>query len=402
MNADDNNPRRRHEYELVGERCRIYQRGKTWWVNYADSDGKQVRHTLRTRSKKQARILALRREAELTAGRDASRIKIAKLDEAIARYDEFLITEGRAEKTLSKYRRVYRLAADLARVRRIQDLRGLDLAFIDAYRKMRKDAGKSVNTIHDETVIIRQLVNFALRRDLLDRDRFKGLRLKKPTRPPQPCWTPVQVEAILNAAKMDPYHSLFCILAWAGLRIGEAKHLTWEDVDLQQGVLHIRGKVVDAKSGARWTPKTGASRVVPLGPPARRLFTEVPHYSRWVFTAPPSVRHPGRDRRIDERRALAHLKKVLAAVGLPGHLHTFRHAFVSAALVSGVPEAVVREWAGHVDAKILRHYTHIADSESQAFMQHFAANGDSKTAPNAETRTSTKQGQLGGRGSSPS
>ncbi len=55
-------------------------------------------------------------------------------------------------------------------------------------------------------------------------------------------------------------------------------------------------------------------------------------------------------------------------MGLSGHLHTFRHTFISRALVSGIPEAIVRDWVGHVDRDILKLYTHIASIESQDAM----------------------------------
>jgi len=57
----------------------------------------------------------------------------------------------------------------------------------------------------------------------------------------------------------------------------------------------------------------------------------------------------------------------------PGHLHTFRHRFISAALTSGVPEAIVREWVGRVAQDIIRHYTHIADAASKEAMKTLAA-----------------------------
>lgn len=74
---------------------------------------------------------------------------------------------------------------------------------------------------------------------------------------------------------------------------------------------------------------------------------------------------------------LYHLKKALKKLGLPGHLHTFRHSLISHALVNGVPEAVVRKWAGHVDAEVLKLYTHIADADSKAHMDRLFAAGES-------------------------
>jgi exosome complex RNA-binding protein Rrp42 (RNase PH superfamily) len=54
-------------------------------------------------------------------------------------------------------------------------------------------------------------------------------------------------------------------------------------------------------------------------------------------------------------------------------LHTFRHSFISHALPQGIPEAMVRQWMGHVDQEVLRHYTHIVDAASQAAMQRLSA-----------------------------
>src|SRR5205823_8484629 len=73
---------------------------------------------------------------------------------------------------------------------------------------------------------------------------------------------------------------------------------------------------------------------------------------------------------------------------LDGHLHTFRHAFISTALTHGIPEAIVREWVGHVDRDIMRLYTHIASESSQAAMRRFAgeATGEEVEARSEERR----------------
>jgi integrase len=89
----------------------------------------------------------------------------------------------------------------------------------------------------------------------------------------------------------------------------------------------------------------------------------------WVVTAPPSPKYPNGDHQISERRLLKALKQILKKLGLRGHLNTFRHAFISGALTSGIPESVVRAWVGHVDADVIRLYTHIADATSQAAMR---------------------------------
>jgi integrase len=207
--------------------------------------------------------------------------------------------------------------------------------------------------------------------------------LKRPKPTPQPCWNPEQLSTILEATSDSPYHVLFCILAWTGMRISEAKFLTWEDVDLDNRVVRIREKVISRTPPEVWKPKDKDQRVIPLGAPVIAVLGSIPRRGRWVFNAPRTSRHPNSDRQIDDRRVLAHLKRALKALGLPGHTHTFRHSMISRALVSGTPEAVVREWAGHVDSEILRLYTHVADKESKAHMDKlFDGDADRKGGEN--------------------
>jgi integrase len=190
------------------------------------------------------------------------------------------------------------------------------------------------------------------------------LKLKKPKPTPQPCWTPAEVEQII-AGSREPDRPKFIALAETGMRVAELTHLTWDDVDFQHNLLHIRPK-------DDWQPKTGDQRAIPMSPRLRAVLEALLRRSRWVFTAAPSKRFPQEDRPVSDRRLLAALKRVLKKLALKGHVHTFRHSFISKALTQGIPEAIVREWVGHVDAEVIRLCTHIADTACQAAMRRLA------------------------------
>src|SRR3954468_15816471 len=100
---------------------------------------------------------------------------------------------------------------------------------MDAYRRERVQAGAAPKTVYTETVVVRQLVNFALSRDMLAADPLKGLKLKKPKPTRQPCWTLDEVTAILAAAPAEVRPAL-TLLAVTGMRFGELSWLTWDDV----------------------------------------------------------------------------------------------------------------------------------------------------------------------------
>ena len=60
------------------------------------------------------------------------------------------------------------------------NLSQLNLRFVDGYLRVRKDAGRATKTIYSETTIIRQMVNFALSRQMLAKDSLKGLKNPRP------------------------------------------------------------------------------------------------------------------------------------------------------------------------------------------------------------------------------
>jgi integrase/recombinase XerD len=383
--ATENSPAGADGSELVGEFVRIYKRGKTWYANF-QADKKQERQSLKTSNKKLALRRALKIDAQLSAGQWKATPDAATVEEAITAYRDFLRAEGRAAKTLSKYEKVFERIADLAQARRIRDLSGVDLKFVDAYRRIRVDDGAAPKTHYTETVVVRQLVNFALTRDMIASDPLKGLRLKKPKPTRQPCWTHEQVMAIL-ASSPPEVKPAFTLLAEFGLRFGELAWLTWLDIDFGINVLKIQ-----PKDG--WKPKSGDQRAVPLNPVAIEILGELPKQWKWVVTMPPSKHYSKWGRQWTERRLLFALKQVLKKVGLEGKLHTFRHSFISNALLKGTAVAVVREWVGHVDDQIIRHYTHVHNAASQTAMQRLAQANlylQKKEKPDESARTDSAQ-----------
>ena len=254
--------------------------------------------------------------------------------------------------------------------RNVTRVDGLSLRFADAYKQSLRQNGNKAKTIYNKLVVLRSLTIFAKRRKMCDQDPLEGYGLKKPKPTTQPCWTPEQADQILEATP-SAYRPYFTFLRESGCRAGEGKVLTWEDVRFDKagkGAILIRPKHGPWGS---WRPKSGDQRSVPMTPNLRKLLESVPKSGPWVFCAIPSKQYPSKDRQVSERRALSALKRVLRKLALPGKLHTFRHTYISQALTRGVPEAVVRQWVGHVDPEILRLYTHVADEVSQAYVARF-------------------------------
>jgi integrase/recombinase XerC len=362
--------------ERVGN-VTIYQRGAIWQASF-QHNGRQQRVSLETRSKKEARLRAAKLAGDVVAGKYAPPVPDVSIEQVVQQQLEYLRAEGRAKKTLQKCEGTFKRLVEFADSRGVKHLSEVNLALVDAYRANRAAEGRKPKTIHNETVLIRQLVNFALRRELIAEDPLKQLKLKLPKPTPQPCWTWNEVELILRTAK-SPQREALMLLADTGMRVGELRYLTWDDVDMEQRVLRIRPK-------DDWRPKTGDQRAIPMSARVCAVVQSLRKRGRWLFTARPSKRYPEGGHQINERRLLESLKRVLKQLELPGHLHTFRHSFISNALLTGTPEPIVRSWVGHVDAQIMRTYTHVADQESRAAMQRLDAKNSPTKAAFEESR----------------
>jgi integrase len=359
MSLRDSNPER----FPAGERVSIYRRGKTWYANW-QKDGCQHRRSLKTHSKKEAILRAQRIEQEIDQDTGVTRVEPARVEQVIHEYLALAQADGRAKKTLAKYHQVCdQIQAEAERQDRLR-VDQLDQRFADAFRGRLHRDGLKQKTIYNRMTILRSVALFAFRRRMTPTDPMSGLRLKKPKPTVQPVWSPQEADEILASAP-DTYRPYLTFLRETGCRAGEAKYMTWDDVDLPRGIAHIREK-------DNWQPKSGDQRVVPLTPRLKQLLGSLPRRGRWVFTAPITSRHPEAGRQISERQALECLKRIVASLGLKGHLHTFRHSFISQALSRGVPEAVVRDWVGHVDPSILRLYTHISEATSTSYLEKFA------------------------------
>ena len=298
-------------------------------------------------------------ENDILTGRYSQKqVRVAIADVTAACLDH-LRAEQRKPGTINKYQAVFAKLHNFAERHRLLTLDQFDSAMFDRYRRELVSADRAPKTIDTESTILRTLINPSPTRQMIAASSLRGVRIKAP-KPAQPCFSRDQVEQII-AASREPQRSIFIVLANTGARIGEIKWLTWKDVDFRNNRLHIRPK-------DDWTPKSGDQRAIPTTDRVQRLLQKRQREFRWVLTAGKSKKYPRGGNQISERRLLVSLKRVLRKLGIEGHLHTFRHAYISHALSHGVPEPVVRAIVGHVDEKVIRLYTHIADAR----MQHAA------------------------------
>lgn len=183
-----------------------------------------------------------------------------------------------------------------------------------------------------------------------------------------------QVRALLDAARDDRLHALYALLVGAGLRLGEALGLTWPDLDLENGRLHVRRQLCEVR-GKLWLaePKTTTARrtvtlpgfvVEALRDHEERARTEGTLLNDRLLVFTDSEGNPLRRSNIRRRS----FEPLLKQAGIPHvRLHDLRHTFATLALRGGVHPLIVQQQLGHSNIAItLGTYSHVLPSLAQA------------------------------------
>lgn len=187
---------------------------------------------------------------------------------------------------------------------------------------------------------------------------------------------PEQIPPLVAAAVGTP--SAFpVLLALHSLRRSELLAVTWDDIDLQRGVIHVSGAIVMDENRnyiEKPTNKTQSSnRVVPIMiPELRAALEDVPPDKRvgHLVTCSPNT-------------VPVLINRACRAAGVPEvGTHGLRHSFASLAYHLGMSELETMELGGWSDAGTMRKiYTHLSQrdkAKAQNKMAEFFKNACSR------------------------
>lgn len=139
------------------------------------------------------------------------------------------------------------------------------------------------------------------------------------------------------------------LLAYSGMRLGEAVNLTWADVDWARKTFTV--------TGGEWGTKNHEVRVVPLFPAMRDLLERI----RGDSIPIPANRVIAID---NAKRAII---TACQKAKLPPFMHhSLRHYFCSNAIEAGIDFKAIAGWLGHKDGGFLvaKTYGHLRDAHS--------------------------------------
>lgn len=191
------------------------------------------------------------------------------------------------------------------------------------------------------------------------------VRLPAPIPREKPYLTPEQIPVFLAAIKGQPCE-IPALLALSSLRKSELMALTWDNIDLEQRVIHVRGAAVRGPGQSyiyREQNKTAASvRDVPIIGPLYEALEAVDDKTGPVL-------------RCHYQTPYKQIQTICARKGLPAvGLHGLRHSFASLCYSLGVNEMTCMVIGGWSDFQTMRKiYTHLAEKDIAKGTNRFTA-----------------------------
>ena len=203
-------------------------------------------------------------------------------------------------------------------------------------------------------------LNQARKQGILDGDPFRGLILPRVPVRELDFLDPEEIRRLLDVCEPRE-RALFAVLAYAGLRLGEALALRVRDVDLAAGALRVERSL--STQGVIGEPKTSSGkRAVPMpGILREELSSYIPPGAK-----PDDLLFPSRaGTPLNHANVMKRFLRALEAAGLKRvTIHSLRHSYASQALAAGASIKALQRALGHSSATLtLNTYAHMVEED---------------------------------------
>ncbi len=290
------------------------------------------------------------------------------LDTALDRYLQMAVFEaGLSEATLSAY------GADLRRYLAFLSQNGIE----QVEEVAREDvldhlggliaSGLQARSLARHLSAIRRFHQFAREEQLAPGDPAEGIETPRLARLLPHSLGPEEVERLLAAPGKDPEAphgvrdtAILELFYSCGLRISELANLPVSNLDLEEGVLRVRGK------GSK-------VRLVPLGRRAQSCVRAWLSLRASGVIADETVFLNAKGKRLNRGAVWRVVKHWVRAAGISRNVtpHMLRHSFATHLLDHGADLRAVQELLGHADISTTQIYTYVSVARQREAHQKF-------------------------------
>ena len=228
----------------------------------------------------------------------------------------------------------------------------IDFVMVEKYLSQRKkeilnqssNSGKreqeiSFRTANIELAVLSSLLNFAVRRNYINKNPAAGIKkLNELSR--LKTLSDSDINELIDGATNKLTRDIITFLIYTGCRKGEALNLKWDDVDLQNDVIAIKGT------------KTKYDRYIPISKPLKALLSRIEKNQNCLYVFNRNgVKLTNFKRSFHTACKNAGLKDI--------HIHDLRHVFASKMVMNGTSLFITGELLGHRTTQMTKRYSHL-------------------------------------------
>jgi len=331
---------------------------KTYYIRYKNLQGKTITEKVGKASEgitpQQAQLIRNERIKAIRLGDEV--ITIQEKRKVGIEFDEFFYKFYMPNNT-NKSKKSQRLEEQLYRnwikpiigKKALKDITPFD---IERIKKYVKDSGRAKRTANYCIAVVRQVFNKAIKWDM-----FKGVnpaskvKQEKLNNKRLRFLTTVEARLLLDELKKRSIqtYEIAVMSLFTGMRAGEIFNLKFGDIDLENGIIHIKN------------PKNGEDRVAYITDEVREILApKKGKANELVF----KDRNGGKIKQVSKV-----FERTVKALGLNDGVedrkdkvvfHTLRHTFASWLVMRGVPLYTVSKLMGHKSIDMTERYSHLS------------------------------------------
>ena len=233
----------------------------------------------------------------------------------------------------------------------LEDLTPVDVERFRAQRKLPNGKSPTLSTVNYDHAILKHCLSLAMRRGFVSSNVAKMVTLPTPENERDRVLTSQEWEHLYKEAA-EHLQPILIVAYQLGMRQREILDLTWDRVDLQRGVIKLRGSDTKTKEG----------RVIPLTPPVKNLLGELRRVRQ--LHCPFVFQYEGRSIQWVKRG----FRNACRRAGIEDfRFHDLRHCAATNLRRAGVDTLTAMTIIGHKSENMYRRYNSVSEADlSQA------------------------------------
>ena len=330
----------------------IYRKkGNDVWYYCITYEGKKYQGTTKTTDKQSAKLIAEGIQTDITRQKH----KLPALKKTVVNFttlwrEYFNLTKNINEFKTVEYKDVSaKHFLPFFENKNISDIVESDIQSYQTARKLKvmdipKNKDKKVSTISFRSVnleiaTLHHFFNFCIKKAYLDKNPATGVKkLNELSR--LKTLSDDDIQKLIAGATNKLTRDLITFLIYTGCRKGEALNLKWDDVDLKNDVIAVKGT------------KTKYDRYIPISKPLKELLSRIEKKDDCLYIFNDNGRKLGNFR-----------KSFMTACRNAGlkdlRIHDLRHVFASKMVMNGTSLYITGELLGHRTTQMTKRYSHL-------------------------------------------